>query len=335
MADKNKNMLPSEEPKGNVVIYTSEDGRIKLDVQIGGETVWLTTQQMAVLFDRDDSNIRKHITKIFADGELVRENNVHFLPVNGVKKPVPFYNLDVIISVGYRVHSVQGVRFRQWATGVLKEFIVKGFALDDERLKQLGGGGYWKELLNRIQDIRTSEKVIYRQVLDIYATAVDYDPRSMQSIEFFKIVQNKLHFAAHGHTAAEVIYDRADSEQDFMGMTSFKGKWPTLRDAQIAKNYLSENELLILNKLVSGYFDFAEVRALRQIPTYMSDYIEQLDNVLAAGGNPLLTDAGSVSHEDAMLKAETEYRKWQQNTLSPVEEAYLESIKMIGKKGKK
>jgi len=298
MADNNNNMLPSEEPKGNVVIYTSEDGRIRLDVQIGGETVWLTLEQMATLFGRDATTIGRHIKNIYAEGELAADATTAKFAVvvkRGFRGEVPemldHYNLDVIISVGYRVHSIQGVRFRQWATGVLREFIVKGFALDDERLKQ--------------------------------------------SIEFFKIVQNKLHFAAHGHTAAEVIYDRADADRDFMGMTSFKGKWPTLRDAQIAKNYLSENELLILNKLVSGYFDFAEVRALRQIPTYMSDYIEQLDNVLAAGGNPLLADSGTVSHEDAMLKAETEYRKWQQNTLSPVEEAYLESIKMIGKKGKK
>lgn len=336
--DMNSIVLSGEGP-GNVVIYSSEDGRIKLDVQIGGETVWLTKGQMADLFGRDRTVIGRHIANIYKEGELLKDITcakfAHMGSEGDQEYNPEYYNLDVIISVGYRVHSVQGVRFRQWATGVLKEYIVKGFAMDDERLKQLGGGGYWKELLNRIRDIRTSEKVIYRQVLDIYATAVDYDPRSLQSIEFFKIVQNKLHFAAHGHTAAEVIFDRADAEQDFMGMTSFKGKWPTLRDAQTAKNYLSETELQILNRLVSGYFDFAEVRAMRQVPTYMSDYIEQLDNVLVAGGNPLLVGAGTVSHEEAMLKAETEYRKWQQNTLSPVEQAYLESIKMIGKRGKK
>ena len=336
--DKNS-IVPSGEGPGNVVIYTSEDGRIKLDVQIGGETVWLTKGQMAELFGRDRTVIGRHVSNIYKEGELLKDITcakfAHMGSEGDQEYNPEYYNLDVIISVGYRVHSVQGVRFRQWATGVLKEYIVKGFAMDDERLKQLGGGGYWKELLNRIRDIRTSEKVIYRQVLDIYATAVDYDPRSLQSIEFFKIVQNKLHFAAHGHTAAEVIFNRADAEQDFMGMTSFKGKWPTLRDAQTAKNYLSETELQILNRLVSGYFDFAEVRAMRQVPTYMSDYIEQLDNVLVAGGNPLLVGAGTVSHEEAMLKAETEYRIWQQNTLSPVEQAYLESIKMIGKRGKK
>lgn len=332
-------LLTENQESPSIVLYTAEDNSIHLDVKLENETVWLSIEQMALLFGRDRTVVSRHIRNIYSEGELTRDITcakfAHMGSEGDQEYNPEYYNLDVIISVGYRVHSVQGVRFRQWATGVLKEYIVKGFAMDDERLKQLGGGGYWKELLNRIRDIRTSEKVIYRQVLDIYATAVDYDPRSLQSIEFFKIVQNKLHFAAHGHTAAEVIFDRADAEQDFMGMTSFKGKWPTLRDAQTAKNYLSETELQILNRLVSGYFDFAEVRAMRQVPTYMSDYIEQLDNVLVAGGNPLLVGAGTVSHEEAMLKAETEYRKWQQNTLSPVEQAYLESIKMIGKRGKK
>ena len=339
MAKDINDIVPAGDNLGNVVIYTSDDGSVKLDVQIGGETVWLTRAQMAQLFGRDRTVVGRHISNIYKEGELQKDITcakfAHMGSEGDQEYNPDYYNLDVIISVGYRVHSVQGVRFRQWATGVLKEYIVKAFAMDDERLKQLGGGSYWKELLNRIRDIRSSEKVIYRQVLDIYATAVDYDPRSVQSIEFFKIVQNKLHFAAHGHTAAEVIFDRADAEQDFMGMTSFKGKWPTLRDAQIAKNYLSEKELQILNRLVSGYFEFAEVRAMRQIPTYMNDYIEQLDNVLVAGGNPLLVGAGNVSHEEAMLKAETEYRTWQQNTLSPVEQAYLESIRSIDKRGKK
>lgn len=316
-----------------LVLFQSQDGCIHLEVEKEGETVWLRQEQIAELFQKDRTTVGRHIAKIFEEEELDEESNVQKMHIASSDKPVNFYSLDVVLAVGYRTNSRRATEFRRWATTILKEYIYKGFALDDERLKQLGGGGYWRELLDRIQDIRSSEKVIYRQVLDIYATAVDYDPRSTQSIEFFKIVQNKLHFAAHGHTAAEVIFFRADAEQDFMGMTSFKGKWPTLRDAQIAKNYLSQEELLILNRLVSGYFDFAEVRALRHIPTYMSDYILQLDNVLAAGGNPLLTDAGSISHEEAMLKAETEYRKWQQNTLSPVEQAYLESIKMLGKKG--
>ncbi len=246
-----------------------------------------------------------------------------------------FYNLDAIISVGYRVNSIQATRFRQWATSVLKEYIIKGFTMDDERLKQMGGGGYWKELLDRIRDIRSSEKVLYRQVLDIYATAVDYDPRSDASIEFFKIVQNKLHYAAHGQTAAEVIYHRADADQPFMGLTTFTGNHPTLRDAKIAKNYLKEDEMKVLNNLVSGYFDFAEIQAMKHRPMYMSDYISQLDNILSSTGEQLLVGAGSVSHYQAMEKAEMEYRKFQVRTLSPVEEAYMETIKSLTAKTKR
>lgn len=320
--------------QNNIVLFQSQDGQIRLEVNQAGETVWLRQEQIAELFGKDVSGISRHISKIFKDGELDEEGNLQKMQIPFSDKPVNFYSLDIILAVGYRANSRRAIEFRRWATSILKEYLIKGFAMDDERLKQLGGGGYWKELLDRIRDIRSSERVIYRQVLDIYATAVDYDPRSSQSIEFFKIVQNKLHYAAHGHTAAEIIYDRADAEKDFMGMTSFKGKWPRLRDAQIAKNYLSPEELKILNNVVSGYFDFAEVQALRHIPTYMSDYIQQLDNILSGSGNQLLLDAGSVSHEEAMEKAETEYRKWQANTLSPVEEAYLETIKMLGYRGK-
>ena len=266
---------------------------------------------------------------------LNRENNVHFLHVIGVKKPVPFYNLDVIISVGYRVKSIVGTRFRQWATERLAEYIIKGFTMDDERLKNLGGGGYWKELLDRIRDIRSSEKVMYRQVLDLYATSVDYDPCTETSKLFFKMVQNKLHYAAHGHTAAEVIYDRADAEKPFMGLTSFKGELPCINNIKIAKNYLTADELKILNNLVSGYFDFAETQALRHRPMYMEDYVRQLDNILSANGEELLEGAGKVSHEEAMNKALTEYRKFQVKTLSPVEQDYLESIKMLESKAKK
>lgn len=320
--------------QNNIVLFQSQDGQIRLEVNQAGETVWLRQEQIAELFGKDVSGISRHISKIFKDGELDEESNLQKMQIPFSDKPVNFYSLDIILAVGYRANSRRAIEFRRWATSILKEYLIKGFAMDDERLKQLGGGGYWKELLDRIRDIRSSERVIYRQVLDIYATAVDYDPRSSQSIEFFKIVQNKLHYAAHGHTAAEIIYDRADAEKDFMGMTSFKGKWPRLRDAQIAKNYLSPEELKILNNVVSGYFDFAEVQALRHIPTYMSDYIQRLDNILSGSGNQLLLDAGSVSHEEAMEKAETEYRKWQANTLSPVEEAYLETIKMLGYRGK-
>ena len=317
-----------------IILFQSQDGSIHLEVNRTDSSVWLRQEQIAELFGKDVSGISRHISKIFKDGELDEESNLQKMQFANSDKPVNFYSLDVVLAVGYRANSRRAVEFRIWATTILKEYIVKGFALDDERLKQLGGGSYWKELLDRIRDIRSSEKVVYRQVLDIYATAVDYDPRSTQSIEFFKIVQNKLHYATHGHTAAEIIYDRADADKGFMGMTSFKGNWPTLRDAQIAKNYLSADELKILNNLVSGYFDFAEVQALRHIPTYMSDYIKQLDNILSASGNELLNNAGRISHEEAMEKAETEYRKWQVNTLSPVEEAYLESIKMLDKKGK-
>jgi hypothetical protein len=240
----------------------------------------------------------------------------------------------MIISLGYRIKSVIATHFRRWATERLKEYIIKGFTIDDERLKGNGGGAYWKELLDRIRDIRSSEKVMYRQVLDLYATAVDYDPRTDISVEFFKIVQNKLHYAAHGHTASEVIYDRADADAPMMGLTSFKGDHPTLNDVRIAKNYLSADELKVLNNIVSGYFDFAEIQAMKHIPMYMSDYVKHLDNILSATGEKLLSGAGSVSHRQAMEKAESEYRKFQVRELSPVEQAYLETIKMLNKKAK-
>lgn len=333
-----------EENKGNVIIYQSEDGVVRLDVRLEDKTVWLTQEQIAMLFNKGRSTITEHISNIFKEGEL-EENKVcrkirHTTQHGAIEgksqlKEVKLYNLDVIISVGYRVKSIQGTRFRQWATERLHEYIVKGFALDDERLKNLGGGSYWKELLDRIRDIRSSEKVLYRQVLDLYATAVDYDPRSETSRQFFKIVQNKLHYAAHGHTAAELIYERADADRPFMGLTTFKGELPCLNDIKIAKNYLSADELKILNNLVSGYFDFAEIQALRHRPMYMEDYVRQLDNNITSIGEELLTDGGSISHEEAMEKAVAEYRKYQVKTLSPVEQAYLESIKSIEKKAKR
>ncbi len=254
-----------------------------------------------------------------------------------VTRELPFYNLDLIISLGYRIKSRIATQFRIWATERLKEYIVKGFTMDDERLKNLGGGGYWRELLDRIRDIRSSEKVMYRQVLDLYATSVDYDPKSPPSIEFFKIVQNKLHYAAHGHTAAEVIWERADSNLPFMGLKVFPGKQPTLKDVTVAKNYLNESELKILNNLVSGYFDFAEIQAMKRKPMYMNDYIHQLDNILSSTGEQLLKNAGHVSNEAALEKAKAEYKKYQAKTLAEVEKAYLETIKhtqkKIGKKG--
>ena len=326
---------------GNILIYLSEDGLTHIDVRLENETIWLTQQQLCELYQTSRTNVVEHIQHIYAEGELTTEATCRkFRQVQQegkrmVTREVPFYNLDMIISLGYRIRSVIATRFRQWATKRLNEYIVKGFTMDDERLKNLGGGNYWKELLNRIRDIRSSEKVLYRQVLDLYATAVDYDPKSNISVEFFKIVQNKLHFAAHGHTAAEVIYQRADSEQPFMGMTNFKGDWPTLKEAFIAKNYLSTDELKVLNNLVSGYFDFAEIQAMRHVPMYMSDYIAQLDSILSSTGQKLLDNAGLVSHQQAIDKATEEYRKWQNNTLSPVEEAYLETIKSLESKTKK
>ena len=327
--------------RGEIIIYQAEDGLTKIDVNLRDENVWLTLEQMAELFGRDKSTISRHIRNVFAEGELTKEATVaNFATVQTegerqVSRKITYYNLDVIISVGYRVKSQRGVHFRLWASSVLKDYIRKGFALDDERLKGHGGGDYWKELLDRIRDIRSSEKVIYRQVLDLYATSMDYDPSSPESVRFFKIVQNKLHYAAHGHTAAEVIFQRADAEQEFMGLRSFAGEFPVMRDVEIAKNYLNEDELRVLNNLVSGYFDFAEISAIEHRPMYMADYIRQLDSILSSGGRALLTGAGTVTHAAAMEKAHNEYRKFQQKTLSPVEEAYLESIKAAEKEVKR
>ena len=324
-----------------IIIYQSEDGETRIEVKFMGETVWLSQQQMADLFQSSRSNVVEHIKHIYEEGELDEEStcrNFRQVRQEGnrlVTREIPFYNLDMIISLGYRIRSVIATHFRRWATERLKEYIIKGFTMDDERLKGNGGGAYWRELLDRIRDIRSSEKVMYRQVLDLYATAVDYDPRSEISVEFFKIVQNKLHFAAHGNTAAEVIYKRANADAPMMGLTSFKGDHPTLRDAQIAKNYLSENELKILNNLVSGYFDFAEIQAMRRRPMYMEDYVKQLDSILSSTGEALLNSPGNVSHQQAMDKAREEYRKFQVRELSPVERAYLDTIKAINVKAKK
>ncbi|MCD7730169.1 MAG: virulence RhuM family protein [Oscillospiraceae bacterium] len=322
---------------GEIVVYQTEDGLTRLDVKFENETVWLSLDQMAELFQRDKSTISRHIRNIFAEGELSKNAVVAKFATtatDGKTYQVDYYNLDVIISVGYRVKSIVGTHFRKWATERLKEYMIKGFALDDERLKGNGGGSYWKELLDRIRDIRSSEKVMYRQVLDLYATAVDYDPHSDESIQFFKIVQNKLHYAAHGHTAAEVIYERADAEQPFMGLKNFSGTFPLKKDISVAKNYLNEDELKILNNLVSGYFDFAEISAIEHRPMYMSDYVNQLDSILTSGGRPLLDNAGTISHAEALKKANEEYQKFQEKTLSPVEQAYLETIQGLEKTAK-
>lgn len=325
----------SEEQKGNILIYQSEDGNTKIDVRLEQENVWLTQSQLVDLYQSSKSNISEHIKHIFEEGEL-DENSVvrkfRTTASDGKNYNVTFYNLDMIISLGYRIKSHIATKFRIWATERLKEYIIKGFTMDDERLMQSGGGGYWYELLNRIRNIRSSEKVMYRQVLDLYATSVDYDPRTPESMTFFKIVQNKLHYAAHGNTAAEVIYNRADSEKPFMGLTVFAGEQPTANETTVAKNYLNEDELKILNNLVSGYFDFAEIQAMRRKPMYMTDYIKQLDNILSASGEQLLTNAGSISYQQAIEKAKTEYKKYQAKTLSPIEKAYLENIKALQKK---
>ena len=319
-----------------IIIYTTEDGLSQVDVTFDGDNVWLTQEQMAELFQKAKSTINEHIKHIYEYGELQRASTMRkFVNTEFSTKPTNYYNLDVIISVGYRVRSQRGVQFRIWASGVLKEYLKKGFVMDDERLKGNGGGMYWKELLDRIRDIRSSEKVLYRQVLDLYATSVDYDPRSSESIRFFKIVQNKLHYAAHGHTAAEVIFERADAEKPFMGLKTFAGEMPVMKDVTVAKNYLEENELRIMNNLVSGYFDLAEINAIEHKPMYMSDYIEQLDAILSSGGRELLSGSGQVSHDAAVAKAKDEYRKYQEATLSPVEVAYLETIKETGKQAKR
>ena len=322
---------------GEIIIYQTDDGLTHIDVKMEDETVWLTQAQLVQLYQTSKSNVSEHIKHIFEEGEL-EENAVvrkfRTTAADGKSYNTTYYNLDMTISLGYRIKSSIATNFRRWATERLKEYMIKGFTMDDDRLKQLGGGSYWKELLDRIRDIRSSEKVLYRQVLDLYATSVDYDPTSAESVRFFKIVQNKLHYAAHGHTAAEVIYQRADASKPFMGLKTFKGEMPVLSDVKIAKNYLDENELKILNNLVSGYFDFAEVQAMRHNPMHMSDYIEHLDRVLSTTGEKLLEGAGTVSHKQAMEKAEQEYRKYQVETLSPVEEAYLETIRETEKLAK-
>ena len=334
--DKNR----PDQSQGEIVIYQAEDGLTKVECRFVDETVWLTQQQMAELFHTSRSNIVEHIGHIYEEGELDEVSTcrkfrqVRLEGNRQVTRELPFYNLDMIISLGYRVKSLIATQFRRWATERLKEYMIKGVTMDDERLKNLGGGNYWRELLERIRDIRSSEKVMYRQVLDLYATSVDYNPRSAESVAFFKMVQNKLHYAAHGHTAAEVIYERADADKPFMGLTAFSGDFPTAKDIGIAKNYLTEEELRVLNQKVSGYFDFAEAQAIRHRPMYMCDYVEQLDNILRATGEEVLLHAGKISHAQAMEKAKAEYKRYQAQTLSPVEEEYLKTIKQLGKTAK-
>ena len=318
-----------------MILFKTDDEQVSIDVLFAEETVWLTIDLMSQLFDKSRSTINEHILNIFKEGELKEEDVMRKIGISDFStKPTNYYNLDVIISVGYRVKSLRGTQFRQWATKRLNEYIRKGFTLDDERLKNLGGGGYWKELLERIRDIRSSEKVFYRQVLDIYATSVDYDPKSDTSVEFFKRVQNKIHYAVHGKTAAEVIFSRADAEQTFMGLKSFEGNRPHLKDAVVAKNYLDEKELRAMGQIVSGYLDFAERQAEKEIPMTMKDWAQHLDRILTSTGEQLLEGNGSVSHEKAIEKATNEYKKYQQKTLSEVEMAFLESVETLNKQTK-
>ena len=321
--------------KSDVLLYVTEDGTVKLEVTMESETVWLNLNQLCELFQRDKSVISRHIKNIFAEGELEQDSVVAFFATtaeDGKTYQVAYYNLDVIISVGYRVKSLRGTQFRKWALKILKEYLIKGFALDDDRLKNLGGGNYFEELLSRIRSIRASEKVFWRKVLDIYATSIDYEPKSEISVQFFKQVQNKMHWAAHRHTAAEVIFERADSEKEFMGLTSWRGEFLERTDVEIAKNYLSREELEILDRLVSAYLDIAELRAMNREPMYMKDWIETIDDYLKMTRRDILTHKGKISHRQALEKAHKEYEKYSEKTrlhLSAVERHYLESISTL------
>jgi len=314
-----------------LIIYQTEDGLTKIQTRLENETVWLSQEQMAELFQRDRSVITKHIGNIFKEGELEEKSNVQNLHISGSDKPVKFYNLDVIISVGYRVKSHRGTQFRIWATQRLREYIVKGFAMNDDLLKEAGGGNYFDELLARIRDIRSSEKVFWRKVLDIYATSIDYDGKAEESILFFKTVQNKMHWAAHGHTAAETIYKRIDASKPNLGLTNFKGEKPTKKETEIAKNYLNEKELDVLNRMVTAYLELAELQALNRKPMYMKDWINRLDDFLTMTGNDILTNAGSISHQKALDKAHNEYEKYREQTKNELSKAEKDFIKVIDK----
>lgn len=325
------------EPQNNIIIYEGDSWELRVEVLMENETVWLTQEQMSDIFGRSVSTISEHIANIYEEKELEQDWTLRKFgnSENSFVKPKNYYNLDVIISVGYRVKSLRGTRFRQWATTRLREYMIKWFTMDDERLKKAGGGDYWKELLDRIRDIRSSEKALYRQVLDLYATSVDYDPNSAESIKFFKTVQNKLHYATNKHTAAETIYERADSEKDFMGLTTFSGALPIKSEIGVAKNYLTEDELFRLNRMVSAFFDLAEIRAQEHTQMKMSDWVTELDKFALNYGKWVLEGAGTISHDQALEKAEREYKKYQAKTLSPVETAYLENIKSLQKKVEK
>ena len=319
----------TKDTKGEIVIYQSEEGRVSVDVLFQDETVWLPIEQMSILFGKSRSTINEHILNIYKEGELSEADTVRKIGISDFStKPTNFYNLDVVISVGYRVHSVQGTRFRQWATQRIHEYIIKGYTLDDERLKG-NGGRYFRELLQRIRDIRSSERNLYQQVTDIYATAVDYDPQAEITRQFFATVQNKMHYAAHQHTAAEVVYDRVDNENPMLGMTNFKGNYITKDDVTIAKNYLTEIELQRLNLLVSQFFDYAELQAMEQHPMTMQEWIDELDRVLSNNRRPLLEGSGSISHQQAQEKAVHEYTIYRQREMNQLESDYDRAIRQL------
>ncbi len=330
-----------EENKGQILLYQTPDGETRIEVRLQGETVWLSLDQMAELFQRNKSTISRHIRNAFEQGELKQESTVAFFATvqkegeRQVERDIAFYNLDMIISVGYRVHSYRGVQFRMWATRVLKDYIIKGFALNDDLLKRAGGGNYFDELLARIRDIRSSEKVFYRKVLEIYALSIDYNPDVEMTQQFFRTVQNKMHYSVHGHTAAEIIYERANAEKDFMGLTTWTGAMPRKTDAEIAKNYLSEKEITTLNRIVSLYLDFAELQAEEHRPMYMKDWIAILDDFLRVSRKDILTHAGKVSAQLAKAKADSEYDKFKErikNELTPVEIHFLQQFEREQKK---
>ena len=333
--------MNEQQNNGNIILYQTEDGKSRIEVTLCNDTVWLTADQMAELFQRNKSTISRHIKNVFEDGELNPDSTVAFFATiqnegnRSVERNLAYYNLDMIISVGYRVKSHRGVQFRIWATNVLREYLVKGFAMNDDLLKRAGGGNYFDELLSRIRDIRSSEKVFYRKILEIYALSIDYDPRTEATMQFFKTVQNKMHYSVHGHTAAEIIYERADAEKDFMGLTSWTGALPKRTDTETAKNYLSSDELDTLNRIVSLYLDFAELQAKSHKPMYMKDWIQKLDDFLKLSGKELLTHAEKISAELAKQKANTEYDKFKERTvysLSPVEIHFLENFEKEQKK---
>jgi hypothetical protein len=320
---------------GNIIVYVDDNGKPQVDVRFQDETVWLTQAQLVELYQSSKANVSEHIKNIFDEGELDKNSvvrNFRTTASDGKNYEVNYYNLDMIISLGYRIKSNIATKFRIWATDRLREYITKGFAIDSERLKNLGGGNHWKELLDEIRDIRSSEKVLYRQVLDLYATAEDYDPKTDQSQRFFAIVQNKLHYAAHGNTAGEVIYYRVDSDKPFVGMTNFKGKQPTQAEAMVAKNYLSQKELKVLNNLVSAYFDIAEINAMEEKPMRMADHLRELDTILSSTGRKLLDNAGKISTKQAKEKALAEYRRYKAKNLSGVEEDYLRELKLVNRR---